>query len=68
MMTRIAFIILFILLIVLGLFLIKYEVRGYALVILMLGSILTFLRRKNLGMKPWWGGNLRDIPKYFLEP
>jgi len=31
-------------------------------------SILTFLRRLHLRLKPWWGGHLKDIEKYFNEP
>ena len=45
-----------------------YEVRGYGFIILGLGTILTSLRRVYLGLKPWWGAPLKDIPKYFKEP
>ena len=38
------------------------------LIVLILGSFITYLRRKHLGLKPYWAGSLRDIPKYFVEP
>lgn len=30
--------------------------------------ILVSLRRHFLKIKPWWGGDLEDIPKYFQKP
>ncbi len=29
---------------------------------------ITILRRVYLQIRPWWGGDLEDIPKYFMKP
>ncbi len=55
-------------LLLIGITLINTEVRGYSFIVLFLGSIIAILRRKYLNLKPWWGGRLRDIPKYFKLP
>ncbi|MEM9325217.1 MAG: hypothetical protein AAGA85_06165 [Bacteroidota bacterium] len=67
-MNRLLVILSLILLMVVGYFLMINEVRGYGIIVLLLGTLVTILRRTYLGISPWWGGNLKDIPKYFRSP
>jgi hypothetical protein len=53
---------------IIGLILIERKESGSIILILLLGTIVTSFRRRYLGLKPWWGAPLNDIPKYFKEP
>jgi uncharacterized metal-binding protein len=53
---------------IIGLILIEMEVSDSLFIILLLGIIVTSFRRRYLGLKPWWGAPLKDIPNYFKKP
>jgi hypothetical protein len=65
-MTRPLFIGSFLILLLVGGILFHKNVKGTFLIVFVLSSTLVFARRIHLGLKPWWGGDLKDIPKYFL--
>ena len=31
------------------------------------GIVIIYFRRKYMNLKPYWGGELTDIPKYFIR-
>ncbi len=67
-MNRVVFITLFIITFIGAYIALKYNVENIFLINLVVFSLLVFLRRRYLKMKPWWGGKLKDIPKYFQLP
>jgi hypothetical protein len=67
-MNRYFFIIALVTIFIIGLILMEREVSGSLFSILLLGVIVTLFRRRYLGLKPWWGAPLKDIPNYFKKP
>ncbi len=67
-MNRLWFVVSLTILFVSGSLLLEEGYRNVFIIYFVLSSVVCFLRRSYLGMKPWWGGRLRDIPKYFTEP
>ncbi len=67
-MTQKLFILSLAIIVALGLILAELETSGAFFIILALSSLSVFTRRHYLGLKPWWGGLLRDIPSYFKKP
>lgn len=65
-MNRFFFIVSLLAIFSIGVFLIQKGV-SYLFIVLVLGTIVTSLRRYYLGLKPWWGAPFRDIGKYFKE-
>lgn len=53
---------------ILGYFLLVHQVHGSSIIILLVVTVLTVLRRKKLNMRPYFGGTLRDIILYFKMP
>jgi len=67
-MNRYFFIMALVAIFIIGLILMERKEIGSLFIILLLGTIVTSFRRRYLGLKPWWGAPLNDIPKYFKEP
>ncbi|MCX2741651.1 hypothetical protein [Pontibacter anaerobius] len=67
-MNRIVFILSFVLLIALYIVWgqLEFPFGGFMVVVGTL--VLVYFRRRYLHMKPYWGGSLSDIPKYFTLP
>lgn len=51
-----------------GFTVLKMDIPHSGLTVLTGSFVLVTIRRKYLGMKPWWGAPLLDIPKYFEKP
>lgn len=66
-MNRIVFIVSFVIFCMISYILILNNVNGTLWYILGLGTVLVSLRRHYLKLKPFWGGLLKDIPKYFQK-
>ncbi|WP_139337819.1 hypothetical protein [Pontibacter indicus] len=51
-------------------FFLAWEHLGYShgeAYVFLSGIVLLYFRRKYMDMKPYWGGDLSDIPKYFTR-
>lgn len=67
-MNRNLFIIILAVLLISGTLFLEYGLKNIFLIYLLLASIACFFRRHYLGFHPWWGGKLKEIPKYFQKP
>jgi hypothetical protein len=55
-------------LILASILLIEYDFKHFFAIVFILASALVISRRIYLGLKPWWGGKISDISKYFKAP
>lgn len=67
-MNRFLFLFSLVLIFLTGFLFLEWGIIGNSFILLGLGTIAVSVRRFYLGLKPWWGAPLKDIPKYFKKP